>query len=218
MAFTVGVSNFGDWAKTQRILHAKMTPVYRALGRAWRKEAGLLKRELVKGIESQAPGGQQFKPLKPMTLAVRRFLGFRGTKALIWHRNLLGAIKVRPTGIAGTSDYQVFVGIHKDARDSQGKSLYMIGVLQENGGKDTLIRITPKMRRFLGAVITAMNKSADSGVDKPWWLKKAKGNGVIMIRIPARPVFKPIWDKNAKRVAGRIITSVEADLKGTLAG
>jgi len=216
VSFGLGVTKFGPWLKTQNILKANMRPVYRALGAAWRVEAQRLKDQLGKGIQSQAPGGQAFKPLSPTTLAVRRFLGFRGTKALLWHRNLLRAIKVTPSGRSGSSNYQVFVGIHSSARDPQGKSLYVIGLTHENGRRLVAVRLTPKLCRFLGAVFASMNKGASTGVDRPWWLTKSKGRGVLMISIPARPVFRPIWGKYGKETGARIVASVQADLKGTL--
>jgi hypothetical protein len=208
------VSQFGDWAKAQRILTGRMKPVYVALGKAWRKEARYLNKVVVKGIQSQAPGGKQFKPLAPTTLAIRRFLGFRGTKALLWHRNLLNAVKVTAKGRAGTSNYVVFVGIHRDAKSPAGKSLYRIGMIAEIGSKPIVVKVTPKMRRFLFAAFRSLRK--DDGVDKPFWLVKGKAKGVIVIRIPARPVFAPIWAQEVKASAARIVATAAAELKGTL--
>lgn len=209
------IAQFGDWAKAQRILKGGMAPVRKSLGKAWRKEAKFLKKEVVKGIQSQAPGGKQFKPLAPTTLAIRRFLGFRGTKALLWHRNLLGSVKITPVGRAGTWGYAVFVGIHKDAKNPQGKSLYMIGLLNELGSRPIIVRVTPKMLRFLGAAFASLR--ASGGVPKPWYAIRGKGKGVIIIRIPARPVFQPIWDHQCLSVAKRIVDDVRSDLKGVLA-
>jgi hypothetical protein len=207
------VSQFGDWDKAQQILKEGMAPVMRAVGKAWRKEAQLLRKEVQKGMQSQAPGGKQFKPLAPTTLAIRRFLGFRGTKALLWHRNLYNAVKVTPDGRAGSSNYQVFVGIHRDARDPFGKSLFMIGMRNEIGGRPIVLKITPRMMRFLGAAFASLR----SGVDKPWWLLRKKASkGVIVINTPVRPVFGPIWEAQKDASAKRISDTVESELKGKL--
>ena len=217
MAAGLWISRFGDWDRAQKILGEGMAPVRRAVGKAWRKEARHLKGVLQKGIQAQAPGGQQFKPLAPTTLAIRRFLGFKGTKALLWHRNFLRAIKVTADGRAGSMNYQVFVGILRDEKDPSGKSLYRIGMRNELGGPPIVVKVTPRMLRFLHAAFASLDK-ASVGMSRPWWLLKRTGaKGVIVINTPVRPVFGPVWAAESAASTQRILDTVQSELGGTLA-
>lgn len=216
MAAGLWISRFGDWDRAQRILNEGMAPVRRAVGKAWRNEAQHLKVVLQKGIQAQAPGGKQFKPLAPTTLAIRRFLGFKGTKALLWHRNFLRAIKVTAGGRAGSMNYQVFVGILQGEKDPSGKSLYKIGIRNELGGPPIVVKVTTRMLRFLHAAFASLDKGK-VGVGRPWWLLKRTGaKGVIVITTPVRPVFGPVWAAESAASTKRIWNTVESELRGTL--
>src|SRR5512141_945308 len=103
------VLRYGDWDKATAILGQGMRPIYSAAGKAWEQEAKFLKRRLQEGIRAQAPGGKKFKTLAPTTLAIRRFLGFKGNRALLVTQELIKAIDVKKIGRRGTKSFQVFV-------------------------------------------------------------------------------------------------------------
>ncbi|HOU94451.1 MAG TPA: hypothetical protein PLU22_25545, partial [Polyangiaceae bacterium] len=77
------VTRTGDWALARRVLSAAPMRLQRAIGNAVRQEAHALRNEIVRGITSQAPGGEPMKPPSTLTLAARQLKGFGGTKALL---------------------------------------------------------------------------------------------------------------------------------------
>jgi len=211
MAAGLTVVKFGDWAKAERILKQGMRPVRRAVGVAWNREAHFLRKMLWNGIRAQAPGGKQFKPLAPLTLAIRRFLGFRGKKALIWHADLIRSIAVIPSGRLGSRNYEVFVGVHRNARDKHGKPSIRIMELNEYGSRPIVVKMTPRMRRFLFAVL----RKGQKGSDKPWWLLSRHGTGIVVLQIPPRPVFRPTWEMWGPSSGMRVMMIVQLELRGT---
>lgn len=109
------------------------------------------RREVVAGIQNQAPGGIPFTPLKPSTLAARRGKRLRGKKILIATAQLWRSITVQPFGD------QVFVGVLRTAMRRDGTSGANIAAVHEFGtdraGKFHNIKI-PK-RSFLIATYQA---------------------------------------------------------------
>lgn len=182
----MSVQKIGPWRLTRRILAAGPVRAQRAFDAVVLQEALFFERKAKAGIRSQAPGGQRFKPLSPNTLKIRRFLGFRGTKALIVRGDLRNSIKAIPVtrGVA-------FVGVRRSARSRDGKSLVNIARVHEFGAGPIIIRITPKMRRFLAAagVFDGDGSSPAGGGGG------GGGLGVIVVRIPARPFLGPIRDR-----------------------
>lgn len=122
--------------KLDFILNKMEGAVYKAAG----QEAHLLRTTIVKGIRAQRPGGQQFKPLKPATIAARK--GGTSTKALIDDGDLIRSIKVQP--LFGGEAY--FVGVHKMAIDKGGNDLANIAEVHEFGTKDGRVPARPFLR------------------------------------------------------------------------
>ena len=58
----------GDWAKASEIFETMAVAVETASQKAINQEAQFFRGEIVKGIASQEPGGQAFKPLSPVRL------------------------------------------------------------------------------------------------------------------------------------------------------
>jgi len=204
------VLKYGDWKKAEAILRQGMRPVFSAWGRAVEQEGKFLKRRLTEGIQSQAPGGKRFKPLAPTTLAVRKFLGFKGTKALLVWRHLIKNIDLTKIGRRGSKDFQLFVGLYHDARRPDGKSIMELMKIQEYG-KVITIRVTPKMRRFFFAAMRSKSR-------RKWVGSRGfagKSTGVITVRIPPRPVFQPVWAMWGPSSRDRVGTAMEKDLRGT---
>jgi hypothetical protein len=107
------VVKIGDWTRVGQLLSGAPQRVQAAIDKAMRKEGHFLRTKIVEGIREQAPGGRAFAPLAPTTLAIRRFRGFGGTKALIAGGDLRNSITVTREGD------QVFVGVHRTAPDRQ---------------------------------------------------------------------------------------------------
>jgi hypothetical protein len=212
------VLRFGDWDKAQAILGQGMRPIYSAAGKAWEQEAKFLKRRLQDGIRAQAPGGKKFKSLAPTTLAVRRFLGYKGNQALLVTRELIKAIDVAKIGRRGTKSFQVFVGIRNGAKGGKrlqigpsNRDLFKIGLIQEFGSKPIIIRVTPRMRRFFFAAMRSKKRRK--------WLGSrdflgGKSSGILTIKIPPRPVFQPTWAKWGSGTRARVGMVMNKELKG----
>ncbi len=103
----------GQWSEASRIALTMQAKFVKALEQATLREGQFLRGHMVRGIASQAPGGRPFKPLSPLTLALRRASGFGGSKALI----RTGALRAGITAlrVPGSSP-KVFVGILRSAR------------------------------------------------------------------------------------------------------
>lgn len=187
------VRKVGDWNDARKILKASDVALKRAIQKTLLQEALLYKKEIVKGIRKQSPGGKTFQPISDSTKKVRRALGFRGTKALIRTGDLIRSITVvrRRNG--------VFIGVPRTAQSKSGKPLFELARIHEEGTDPFVIRVTPKMRKFLHATLGARGKK-----------KSRTGGGfagassqIIIIQIPARPFLAPVFAKLGKAsVAG----------------
>lgn len=181
-----GLVKTGDWSKTRQTFFANATRLDKGIRKAMLQEGQFLRKKLVQGIRKQAPGGRQFKKLAKTTVATRRFRGFRGTKALIrtGGQGLVGSFTVLQK-----RDF-VFIGVQRTARADDGRLLADIMRLNEFGSKPITIKITAKMRRFLFAAFSAHRATRG--------LQGSGGSGVIVVRIPPRPVFGPVFKRFAK--------------------
>lgn len=108
-----------------------------AIHQATGQESHLLRTTIVKGIRAQRPGGIQFKPLAPSTIARRKGRG--STKALIDDGDLIRSVKVMP--LFGGESF--FVGVHKQAVDKSGNNLANIAEVHEFGTKDGHVPARP---------------------------------------------------------------------------
>jgi hypothetical protein len=196
----------GDWSKTRRTFFANATQLNRAIRKAMKQEGQFLRKKLVQGIRKQAPGGRQFKKLAKTTVATRRFRRFRGTKALIrtGGQGLVGSISVLQK-----RDF-VFIGVQRTVRADDGRLLADIMRLNEFGSKPIVIKMTAKMRRFLFAAFEAHRATRG--------LEGEGGGGIIIVRIPPRPVFGPVFKRFAKPsvLKKRVMNRVAIIMKGNI--
>ena len=171
-------SLIGEWNQAIGTLKGAARRIEAAQRKAMLQEAQFFRTKVVEGLRTQAPGGKRLRPLAASTLAVRRFVGIRGRKALIARADLRNSINVvQQRG-------GVFVGVLRTARGSAGQSLVNVAKIQELG-LQRLIRITPKMRRFLQAAFRA------AGLPR----EPPGGATLGVIRIPARPFLRPVAEK-----------------------
>lgn len=173
----IEIKRTGQWGFAEQ--------AYRGLGGKWgaARDAGVAKgaqwlaKKVREGLRSGAPAGAKFAPHSPNTLIVRRFLGLPRTKVLIQTAGMLNSIQ------AVKSSGGWFVGVKRGARGNGGAKLADIAAVHENGV--TIVQeMTEKQRRFLHAVFGSAGASGGAG----------RGDGKLVIRIPARPFFQPILD------------------------
>lgn len=186
------VQKTGDWALARRILSGAPAKMKVAVNLALRQEAELLRKEIIQGITKQAPGGESFKPLSPLTLAARKMAGFGGTKALMVRGDLRNAISAIVKGD------EAFVGIPRKAKDKQGKPVIDVAKVHEFGAGPFVVPMTTAMRRYLFALYAKAGKSRTKG----------SGKGVVVIRIPARPFLRPAFKAFSKDVQKRFLRRV----------
>ena len=196
----------GDWTAARRILASAPKRLREAQDKAVLQEAQFFRTKIVEGLRSGAPGGQAFQPLAPTTLAIRRLRGGKGTKPLIHHGDLRNSIAVVREGNG------VFVGVLRSAKSSGGASLVNIAAVHEFGSRPIVVKITPKVRRFLHAAFRKAGLDEKSG-DRP-------STGVAVIRLPARPFLRPVFEKYGapEEVARRFVERVAKLLGGDFGG
>lgn len=192
----MAVSRTGDWARARRLLTAAPQRLQAAIGTAVRQEAHALRNEIVQGLTRQAPGGEPLKPPSPLTVAARELEGFGGTKALIVRGDLRNSITVFVQGD------EAFIGVSRSARSKDGASMVDLAKLHEFGGPPVIIPMTPKMRRFLFALLRQAGKEPTGG----------SGRGVIVVQVPARPFLRPAFDKFREGASRRFLERVAREL------
>ena len=192
----MAVSRTGDWARARRLLTAAPQRLQAAIGTAVRQEAHALRNDIVQGLTSQAPGGEPLKPPSPLTIAARQLEGFGGSKALIVRGDLRNSITVIVQGD------EAFIGVSRSARSKDGASMVDLAKLHEFGGPPVIIPITPKMRRFLFALLRKAGKEPTGG----------GGRSVIVVQVPARPFLRPAFDKFREGASRRFFERVAREL------
>ena len=192
----MAVSRTGDWARARRLLTAAPQRLQAAIGTAVRQEAHALRNDIVQGLTSQAPGGETLKPPSPLTIAARQLEGFGGSKALIVRGDLRNSITVIVQGD------EAFIGVSRSARSKDGASMVDLAKLHEFGGAPVIIPMTPKMRRFLFALLRQAGKEPTGG----------SGRGVIVVQVPARPFLRPAFDKFREGASRRFLERVAREL------
>lgn len=193
------VRRTGDWAAARKVLAAMPAQVKPAVHRALLQEAHALRAQIVKGIVAQAPGDAPIRPLVALTVVARKLAGFGGTKALIRRGDLLGAISVVVRGD------EIFIGVPRTARSRSGDHLVDVARAHEYGTDPIIIPITPKMRRFLAALLRAAGKPLPP---------HGSGKGVVVVQIPARPFLRPAFAAFQRGFTARVLDHVWRTLHG----
>lgn len=208
----MGIKKIGQWDVARRILRASQRDLDVAIKKTLLQEALFYKKQIVQGIRKQAPGGKDFQKLAPNTLTVRKNLGVKGSKALIKHGDLIRSIQVIRKR-AG-----VFIGVPRTVSSSDGRPMTDLAKIHEEGAGPIVIRMTPKMRKFLA--INLSKKVRTRGAGGRFKTSKSKfgggsGSGVVVIQIPARPFLAPVlarWGKPTSAVP-RVTKRMAKNLK-----
>ncbi|ADO70424.1 hypothetical protein [Stigmatella aurantiaca] len=194
----MAVSRTGDWARARQLLAAGSSRLEGAMQTALRQEAHALRKEVVQGLTQQAPGGEPIRPPSPLTLAARQLAGFNGTKALLVSAALRNSISVVVEGD------EAFIGVSRTAKSPDGESLVDVAQLQEYGGPPVVIPMTPKMRRFLFALLRQAGLAGQS--------RSGGGRGVIVTQTPARPFLRPAFARFRQGASRRFLARVAKEL------
>ncbi|AKF85040.1 hypothetical protein MFUL124B02_08565 [Myxococcus fulvus 124B02] len=165
---------------------------------ALRQEAHALRKEVVQGLTQQAPGGEPLRPPSPLTLAARQLAGFSGTKSLLVSGALRNSISVVVEGD------EAFIGVSRSAKSPDGEALVDVAQLQEYGGPPVAIPMTPKMRRFLFALLRQAGLAGQS--------RSGSGRGVVVTQTPARPFLRPAFAKFRQGASRRFLVRVAKEL------
>lgn len=184
----------GDWDRARSLLATGPARLRGALGALLEQEARSLQGQIVEGLKNQAPGGKALPPLAATTLAARRMVGAGGSKALLRRGTLPEAIVVRLSG------QEAFVGVSGGAGAGRGKSAADLAKLHEFGAGPFVVRLSPKARRFLFAMLRQSGQEREGS--------EGGGRGVAVIRIPPRPFLRPAFEAYRKGIRGRIALQV----------
>jgi hypothetical protein len=96
----------------------------------------------------------------------------------------------------------------RTAKAGGGQSLANIAAIHEFGSRPIVLKLTPKVRRFLHAAFRAAGLDAPAG-DRP-------STGIAVIKIPARPFLAPVFEAFGKPadVSRRFLDRVAQNLGG----
>lgn len=194
----VKIARVGDWAIAKKALSADL--------QAHIKTALAYEAEfLADAVRTRFKKGPHAK-LSPFTIASRRLQGFRGTKPLFRRGDMFNSIKATP-GSGGT---EYFVGVSRRARGKNGKPMANLADVHERG-RTIVLEMTPKMRAFLGVLMSKMppgsRSKAGAGASK---------TGILVIRIPARPFVGPVFEELGPTSLDRFAAHLTELLEGSL--
>ncbi|HYM96991.1 MAG TPA: phage virion morphogenesis protein [Candidatus Sulfotelmatobacter sp.] len=196
------IRKVGAWSRVGKLLASAPHRMREAVDKALIQEAQFFRTKIVEGMREQAPGGKAFAPLAPTTLAIRRFRGFKGTKALLVQGDLRNSVTVVKEGDG------VFVGVLRSAKGRAGQPLVNVASVHEFGSPPIAVKLTPKARAFLHAAFRR------AGLDSP--SADHPSTGIAIIKVPARPFFGPVFEKYADpdQVSRRFLERVAKNLGG----
>lgn len=140
------VSNIIGTKNIQSHINRISNGLEKEITRNMKVQALALKALIQKGIISGAPGGTPFLPLAESTILMK---GGK-SKPLINKGNLVGSISVDIVG-----DNEFFVGVNRSKKTKDGKELFNIAEVHEEGTEPFEIEITSKMRMFFGYMHSA---------------------------------------------------------------
>ena len=186
MAAALKIRLSGDWKAAINDVTKAQARLNLAIDRAVMQEAHDVRKQIIEGIRKQAPAGQRFVALSKLALAIRRARGFRGSKALIRTGALVNSIAVKRVAKG-----KYFVGVLRGRKSRDGTAMMHIASVQERGSTH-VVRVTPKMRRFLMAMLRKAGVLGRSRAGASQLQKR-----VMIVRIPARPFMQPVIDKVA---------------------
>lgn len=199
-----GIKKVGDWEKLHNLVGPRSAArLKKAFHQAVMRQAQFARSKIVEGFRTQAPAGEAWRPLSDTTIAIRRFRRFGGSKALVVRGDLRNSITVR------TTPDGAFVGVMRTKTSRDGKSLVNIAEINEEG-RTIVMRATPKIIKLLSMAFR------QGGLGAGGARSSAGVPGMLLIKIPPRPMFKPVWQKwfsDPNKVRFRVLLDVARILK-----
>ena len=195
--FSLGTTFGSSWQTGMNRLATAERSIKGKQKLALKRVALRAEREIKKGLQSGAPGGQKFKKLSPITILLTKRSKplTRGGGA-----GLLGSIK--HTIDTKGRKMEAFVGVHRGSKGPGGEDLVNVALIHEHGVGPYQIPVTEGVRRFF------------------WMLHKLSGGAISPISsnkstimhpgIPARPFMRPTMES--------IHRELNAELKGAFKG
>lgn len=195
-------ATYGKWSEVFKTLGSAPRDIAEAKRKVLLQEAQFLRTKILEGLREQAPGGEKFKELSPQTIAIRKFMGFKGTKALMKRGDLRNAVAVVDMGDT------IFIGVPRTAKGAGGQNLVDVAELNEYGGKPHVIKMTPKMSALLHAAFR------EAGLPKKD--PHAPVTGIVVVQVPARPFIRPVMEQygRATDVEKRMADRLQKLMKG----
>lgn len=166
----------GDWDEAGDVLRRGPVLVRLAMDDVLQSEARHAVEAMGHALENGGPEGRKTRPLKPLTLLARRLAGIRGNSPLYATGTMRRALTVKPIPRG------YFAGV--PAVRHRGRDMARIAKAHEYGAGPYLVKMTPKMRRFLFGVLL---KGQPAG-------RRRRGGkaGYVLVRIPPRPFVGPV--------------------------
>lgn len=195
----------GQWEVARKVLETSAKRLGQAQHQAVGQEVHALRNLIIQGIDAQAPAGESFAPLAPLTLALRQLRRFGGTKVFITRRsdmrNNINVLSPRPE--------TWFVGIKRGAKaTADGEDLVNVAEIQEYGHRAPIVvPVTDKVRRlYLALYISGL-------VSSPL----ASTTTVLVYRgTQARPFLQPPFEQWQKGLPDRFKARVAKALNGQM--
>ena len=179
MSFTVTLT--GDWSNYASYKRSVSSRFAYRIQTFLLREALIMRTLIVEEFPTQ--GKKLWKPLSPWTIANRRLRRFGGTKALIHSGQLMNSV----TALWDPAKRAAFAGVLYQTRGKDGKSLVNLAKLHEYGHPGIVIRVSPRMRRFLFFLAKYLPAHRGSKTRRG----AGAGKNMIVVRIPARPFMAP---------------------------
>lgn len=190
----MSVYKVGPWGRASRILNTYAFGFHTAVDVAVHREALRYEKEIKLGIRDQAPGGERFTPLSPITIHFKR-----SSKALIDKGDLLrsiGTTKFGPTAY--------FVGVHRMAVSRSGKSLVNIAQVHEFG-QTVIQKVTVKQARlFMALFMKGLWKGGAGTVPRV--------GDTIVVKTPRRAYIGPVYKKLSPGTQARVMRDIMASM------
>lgn len=171
--------------QARALLNGVIAKMPRAVDHALKSGAMELTRTIKIGIRNQRPGGVAFKPLAETTKKLKG-----SSKALIDHGDLLRSIHMYDVQVGTGKAW--FVGVNKQTRARNGKSMANIAEIHEYGTRPFNIPVTRKMQRWWDAMVAKGVFRAPLD-PRTMWIRHPG--------VPARPFLRPSfeeWKKGAQ--------------------
>ena len=166
----------GDWEKAKRVAAFWKAQLPRLIDQVVRDEAKMLAKEIKVGLQRGRAGGRRIRRPSQATILARRLAGVRSSQPLVATKKMMRSVRAVRVGRA-----KYFVGVPRKNTGS-GLDLARIAQINEEGMGPIVIKMTPKMRAFLGVLFNRTGDQASRGGTRP---------GFVVIRVPKRPFIEP---------------------------